>query len=718
MKKHILTIFYLLLFSTFAAAQAKKVNGIGLRLDSNVVNSSVLVDGSGRPYINSNDTTTKIATKKNLSDSATALRTLANTKINYTDTTAMVATKRSANDFGATQTISATGTTTTPALQLTGNFASATGWAGSRPAFYIKQTGVSVLPTWKAYSTAVGILVNSSMPDTANFLTFRKEGNNNPIYNVAVGGAVTTQASMEVGATNKYKFTGRSQISSPSDGVVLVTNAAGTSDGTIKVANLVTTGTAGAGYLKLGSQSSKPTGDVNTTMLYARSGGYFSWLNGTDTYFRSIRWPTITGDRELRLPDTSGTAALVDYPNNFSVGQIISANGGINTPSINLTGTPYAGTTANSYPLLFLNNTGANPTTATWSAGGTYFGIMGANGFGGNYIDIHPYNSSTQTFRLDANGNLTINGNHYAAGRLSVGTTGTSNAAIGSYLTSLTLSTSFSTSGVGIRQDACTYNSSASANTSGAHVAVNSFAIPTLTATNSQTTATAASTIYIAGAPVASTNLGTATNLYALYVNSGTTRFGTGSASVNTAPIKIPTGTLNTTAEAGAIEYNNNLYATKNSGLRYGVGGSIFSSTTATDNSSTTETDLHTYTTPASTLADNGSSISFEFGGTTAANANAKTLKAYFAGTEIIRLTTSTGADSWSIRVVIVRASSTSVIVKAYGTVGIAAQTKTQTLTGLTLSSTNIIKVTGTGGATSDISALLSTGEYLPAPQN
>lgn len=58
-----------------------------------------------------------------------------------------------------------------------------------------------------------------------------------------------------------------------------------------------------------------------------------------------------------------------------------------------------------------------------------------------------------------------------------------------------------------------------------AHVAVHGYAVPTLAASNASVTYTNASTMYIAGAPTASTNV-TITNPYSLYVAAGVSYFG------------------------------------------------------------------------------------------------------------------------------------------------------------------------------------------------
>jgi hypothetical protein len=100
-----------------------------------------------------------------------------------------------------------------------------------------------------------------------------------------------------------------------------------------------------------------------------------------------------------------------------------------------------------------------------------------------------------------------------------------------------------------------------------ANTAVIGVTVPTLFASNTGVTYTNSSTVYIAGSPVASTNV-TITNPYALYVNSGDTYLG-GSLGLGRKPaypidvnstgaIRIPVGTVaqQPTAAAGLIRLN------------------------------------------------------------------------------------------------------------------------------------------------------------------
>lgn len=58
----------------------------------------------------------------------------------------------------------------------------------------------------------------------------------------------------------------------------------------------------------------------------------------------------------------------------YASAKTFSANGAVSTPAVSLTGIPFAGTGTTSFPLLYLNNSGATAST-TLSTAGTAFGI-------------------------------------------------------------------------------------------------------------------------------------------------------------------------------------------------------------------------------------------------------------------------------------------------------------------------------------------------------
>lgn len=133
-------------------------------------------------------------------------------------------------------------------------------------------------------------------------------------------------------------------------------------------------------------------------------------------------------------------------------------------------------------------------------------------------------------------------------------------------------------------------------------------------------------------------------------------------------------------------------------------------------NTSTTETDLYSYTIPAAgtigNLSLNGQSIYAEYAGTTVGHATAtRRLRLVFAGSTVFdsgALVTASGI-TWFLRITIIRVSAT--VIRVYGSL-LWGSTPTPIyfeLTGLTLSATNVLKITGqagdTGAATNDIVA-------------
>jgi len=138
------------------------------------------------------------------------------------------------------------------------------------------------------------------------------------------------------------------------------------------------------------------------------------------------------------------------------------------------------------------------------------------------------------------------------------------------------------------------------------------------------------------------------------------------------------------------------------------VGGTISQKFASTGTpASAVETDLYTYTAVASALGTDGDGLTFTSGGVFAGNASATSqLRVYFGGTQIFAsgALTAAAAGSWRIDTFVIRDSSSSVrCVSTLTTANaITVPLTTQTdVTGLTLSNTQIIKVTGQGGGAS-----------------
>ena len=126
------------------------------------------------------------------------------------------------------------------------------------------------------------------------------------------------------------------------------------------------------------------------------------------------------------------------------------------------------------------------------------------------------------------------------------------------------------------------------------------------------------------------------------------------------------------------------------------VGGVLYVDSGTYANGTTVETDLATYTVPANTLSANNMSLVFEAWGTFAANGNAKTVKLKF-GSDSFTTHTTSGTGTWYIRGHIIRtgAATQDVFVQG-GTTTVGTATRT-------LSSSDVLKVTGQGGATNDV---------------
>lgn len=193
---------------------------------------------------------------------------------------------------------------------------------------------------------------------------------------------------------------------------------------------------------------------------------------------------------------------------------------------------------------------------------------------------------------------------------------------------------------------------------------------------------------------------------------------GAGAAGANSAPLKINSGTIQTTAEAGTFEYNGSHFQTKASALRFATGGCIADFTADVNNSGTGETDLLSYTTPASTLANTGEKIIATYGGTNNDATATTQLKVLFGGTTIFDsgAVTITGTGSWKVDVLIIRTGAStarSIVSWSIGTSATAIPPTETDITGLTFTNTNILKVTGTaggaGGGSNDITGKLGT---------
>lgn len=200
-----------------------------------------------------------------------------------------------------------------------------------------------------------------------------------------------------------------------------------------------------------------------------------------------------------------------------------------------------------------------------------------------------------------------------------------------------------------------------------------------------------------------------------------------GSATASTSPIKLTSGPPNTTAEAGAVEYDGNFHMSKFGGVRWTPGGCLWDAIADVSNTSTTETDLNSYTLPISTLNVNGDKVSFSYSGSfTDATATCQ-LRLYFDGTSIgdTGALTVAATGAWYITGWIIRtAASTARVIVNVSVPGVAAKEfdfRTN-LTSKVFTNTNILKITGTAagatGGTGDIVLEMATGGFKGAAFN
>lgn len=126
--------------------------------------------------------------------------------------------------------------------------------------------------------------------------------------------------------------------------------------------------------------------------------------------------------------------------------------------------------------------------------------------------------------------------------------------------------------------------------------------------------------------------------------------------------------------------------------------------TTQVGNVGAGEDDLMTYTLPAGTLSQDGYGIRFLMAGSTAANANNKTIKLYWDGASAGALVNGTHNNlDWLVEGMIIRTGATAQIVHGRGQVNAGVAYLVTTTDAATLSGAVILKLTGEATANDDI---------------
>ncbi len=166
--------------------------------------------------------------------------------------------------------------------------------------------------------------------------------------------------------------------------------------------------------------------------------------------------------------------------------------------------------------------------------------------------------------------------------------------------------------------------------------------------------------------------------------------------------------------------------STGQSTARASVGGAIFDYFTDVGNVGTGEDDLYSSTVAAASLATNGDKVTATYQGVfVGAAASTQELRLYFGGTKIYdsgALAIGVATNNWTVTVTCIRVSSSVVrcsvaLSTDFGTL-FPYSTYTE-VTGLTLTNTQILKVTGeaagVGAANNQIVVKMGTVSYLPA---
>lgn len=144
------------------------------------------------------------------------------------------------------------------------------------------------------------------MRATTDTLTNKSiSGSTNTITNISLTTSVTGTLPVANGGTGTTTSTGTGSVvlsTSPT----LVTPVLGVASATSQTV----TGTAGAGFLEVQTQSSAPaSGAANSVRFFSNSSGQFAWKRATDGFVRAFN-STLTADRIFTLQDSSDTFVM------------------------------------------------------------------------------------------------------------------------------------------------------------------------------------------------------------------------------------------------------------------------------------------------------------------------------------------------------------------------------------------------------------------------
>jgi len=456
-------------------------------------------------------------------------------------------------------TSTATGAASAPAEILSG--AIFTGGTGTTnfPQFLIQPSGATAATNWNTAGTALGINTGTF---TGNLADLKVNGTTelklDASGNLTIAGGLTTSSTGTVGFWSRAGTT--IQPSNAGDAITTSGNISTSSGGTITAAGGLTV----------------TTGAVSIT---GTSGSLA--LSGL-------------GASSLNL----GSNALT----------ITASN--INTTGTGINGTAIGATTASTGAFTTLSATGTSTVVAINASGAYTQSGSGANTFTGATTFSAASTALTVTNTASVGTLIVASGGASITGGINNNTGGITNTGAVSGATSITASgtaqvnkivvtgnassAAWTVNGIALQAAASTYTDTSSSGTVAANVA-SAFGQPTFAAT-SATTYTDAATVYIAGAPIASTNV-TETNSWALLV-SGSSKF--------TSPVTVSAATSGIIGPSQIASYQLGVKE-----INTTIGGGTYAAGAFQESAS-----------PASTSAGNYFGLSIDGGTTSSATAN------------------------------------------------------------------------------------------------
>ena len=310
---------------------------------------------------------------------------------------------------------SVAGAASTPALLLSGGAYTAGNGTTNQPQLYINKAGNTGPTGFSTAGTYFGINAESGF--TGNFIAFYMNGSS-ASWKVdssgnMTGAVVTCSTLTNTGVHTNQKINAASNPPFQMTGATW-TVASGTGTTTMPMA-FINAGTGATDWSTAGTAFgvNAPSGFTGNMIDCRVNGGAINTVltctyQGALTIGAGLTCTTVTASGAVSCTTLSPTGTVT-----------LSVNGAANTPALYLTGSANTGNTTTSFPLLFLQTSGATAAT-NWSTNGTCFGINAASGFTGDLVDLK-VSSNTVQFKVTATGVMSCAGSFTAGGSITTG---------------------------------------------------------------------------------------------------------------------------------------------------------------------------------------------------------------------------------------------------------------------------------------------------------